>query len=222
MEGDKMGLIMLFEMLAGVLLVYAYVIAIVFIVLATTLLVAIVLIIIGIRRPKGKRKWFFIPAIALTIPTLLVTGYVAVSHVQYEIEQRENRLYYAIMNINVEEVQNLLEEGVDPNKKYLNHYPLHQVSYRKSECEEERLQILELLLKYGADPDICETLYSWTLLQGLCLTDSHFNYQAIELLLEYGADPNLENPNGKTPLDLAKENNNKKLVDLLIEYGAVG
>ena len=40
----------------------------------------------------------------------------------------------------------------------------------------------------------------------------------VRLLLEKGADVNAVNKDGKTPLDLAEENGNKEVVDILRHY----
>lgn len=83
------------------------------------------------------------------------------------------------------------------------HSPLSHVAWYNQEVE------VELLLKYGADPNICSPLY---------FAVEHENITIVALLLKYG-----DNPNKKTiprPLDIAIEKQNIEIVTLLLKHGA--
>lgn len=96
-----------------------------------------------------------------------------------------------------------------------------------------RLEMAELLLKNGANPNFPEGKQGRTLLEELtritgCPSDEK-SYrhiweprgEAMELLIRHGADVNLVNrENGNTPLHYAAASGNPDLVRLLLEHGA--
>ena len=52
---------------------------------------------------------------------------------------------------------------------------------------------------------------------------SHHNWftDVVELLLEYGVDPNIEDIDGSTTLSIAVDENQVKIVELLLKAGAI-
>jgi len=67
-----MGFIMMFDI---ILMAFLPILIFIAIVLIAGLILSVVLFLIGLKRPKGKRKYFFIPAIVIfTAPILLFTG----------------------------------------------------------------------------------------------------------------------------------------------------
>jgi len=85
-----------------------------------------------------------------------------------------------------------------------------------------RTEILELLLKAGADPNVTvsnpdENVRGETAL--MYATDLPEKLQIIELLLKYGADPNVPNSKGQTALCHATEFANLGAVRRLLEAG---
>ena len=77
-------------------------------------------------------------------------------------------------------------------------------------------QMVEILLKKGADPNIRnengETALIFASLNG--------HYQVIEILLKNGADPNIQKEDGRTALIEASENGHYQVVKILLKNGA--
>lgn len=76
-------------------------------------------------------------------------------------------------------------------------------------------ELVELLLKHGANPNLCENLFP-SALRVACNAGSN---AAIRLLLEHGADPNGGEGDGEGLL-VCCQMHNKEGVDLLLQYGA--
>ena len=103
----------------------------------------------------------------------------------------------------------LLEHGADPNCLDKNrNTPLMNNLFS--------ISITESLLEHGADPNIRNFMDDTALLIAR-------DYYTVLALLEHGADPNVKNEDGVTPLlnfRFSYSKNDKKVVDLLKEYGA--
>jgi ankyrin len=83
---------------------------------------------------------------------------------------------------------------------------------------DNRLEVLELLLKGGADPNLRDPRLSATPLH---LAAHVGNLGGMELLLAYGAEVNVYgHAAGVTPLHLAADSGRSKCVRLLLEHGA--
>ena len=154
---------------------------------------------------------------------------------------------------NVDKVKEFLDNGYDPNIEndsdvllntpYYGETPLHIAS------EEGHKEIVEVLLKHSADPNIKNRWDNTPLLMAsfkghkdiveLLLkhgadpnvkdqwgetslyTASEKGYKdMVELLLKHNADPNIKNDSGETPLHRASEKGHKDIVELLLEHGA--
>lgn len=96
-----------------------------------------------------------------------------------------------------------------------------------------RLEMAELLLSNGANPNLSEGQRGTTLLEELSRTvgcpsdEKSYRYvwepkaKAMELLIRHGANVNLANrENGNTPLHYAAVSGNPDLVQLMFEHGA--
>ncbi|KAL7287520.1 hypothetical protein TKK_0018351 [Trichogramma kaykai] len=94
----------------------------------------------------------------------------------------------------------------------------YYLSYIIDWTENEKcLELLELFLQKGANPNARDLMIGDTLLNRAI---SRYRYGPIRVLLDYGADPNIVDINGKTPLFRAVENGNFQLVRLLTVKGA--
>jgi len=76
-------------------------------------------------------------------------------------------------------------------------------------------ELLELVLKYGADPNF--QLSDGRVALGEALSRQYINPEIIELLLKHGADPYLVYKN-KSALELAQENGNMEIFTLIKRY----
>jgi ankyrin repeat protein len=104
--------------------------------------------------------------------------------------------------------------------------PIHRASMQES------TEMLELLLKLGADPDLAETSTGLTALHLAANPDWNGNAKAIPILLKAGAKPDLaakafrenttedEWPAGLTPLMVAVHSKNFEAARTLLEAGA--
>ena len=119
----------------------------------------------------------------------------------------------AIMDGDVETVKRFIEEGRDVNTIVEgDSFPIQIAAYSV------QFEMVKLLLENGADPNAHA---------GKCFTPllyaarSEKSIEIVKILLEYGADPTAEKrdkySNGKTPLDRAKQNDNKEAIKLLEE-----
>ena len=111
----------------------------------------------------------------------------------------------------------LLQNGANPNKYNGNMYtPLYEVIRNGSH---DMLNLVNLLLKYGADPNF--DLYHENYLR---LASMKGYYDVVKTLLEHGAVPDYKGDSlvsdKKTALSLAKKKGYKDIVDLLKKYGA--
>lgn len=118
-------------------------------------------------------------------------------------------LQFAAMHNKLDEVKLLLEHNTDPNFiGWSGKAPLH------SAVAEKHVEIVQILLQNGADPNIES--------HGDYLRPLHYAAEAdhleiLNLLLENGADPNLKDSRGLTPLDIAKKFNHLEIEQLLIK-----
>ena len=82
------------------------------------------------------------------------------------------------------------------------------------------INIVELLLKHGADPNIKEKA-GRTVLSFICsASTSQEQIEIVELLLKHKADPNIMTEHKRTPLLVASIRGNNELVELLLKHKA--
>lgn len=137
-----------------------------------------------------------------------------------ERDDEENLTTYS-MEGNVEEVQNLLNKGVNPNaNSYETSIRVGTIDIATTPlcvaAENGTKDVVKLLLDAGAEPNIADgygdtPLYSAT-------KKNHTD--VVKLLLNAGVEPNVADKYGDTPLKLAVHNGCKMLVKLLLDRGA--
>ncbi len=117
---------------------------------------------------------------------------------------------------NLELVKVLLASGVDINGKDNNgKTALQSASVRKfGSTLDENLEMVKLLLENGADPNI-KDLEGNTALITIAAENWQEDANTVDLLLKYGANPSIKNNEGLTALDVARQNNNSKIIALL-------
>lgn len=100
--------------------------------------------------------------------------------------QENNKIYFFI--------EQLLKKSANPNHKGEGtcNNPL-RAAVQKSEYNEDGLKILELLLKYNADPNLVDDVFT-----PLTYAIVFANLKAIKILLKFGADPNVKIANLRT------------------------
>lgn len=114
---------------------------------------------------------------------------------------------------NINMIKLLIEYGADVNKHGLGQFndaPLIKCLYSRKE-------IIELLLKNGANPNIYSENFSNIPLYHYIYTNE---YEMVELLLKYHADPNITNSNGDTPLHYCVYQGRYEIAKLLLKHGA--
>jgi ankyrin repeat protein len=156
-------------------------------------------------------------------------------------------LYHLVYNNHEEAVELLLQAGADPNIANLNgRVPIHHstssrdvkitglllkyganLDIRKPYQNKTSLHvaaqdcyfdIAELLLEYGADPNILDDNGNTPL--HFAANGSSFPYErgrVIKALLSHGADANKRNKNDEIPLDFARKHKLKEIITLLEE-----
>ena len=116
-----------------------------------------------------------------------------------------NKIFTALVEL-------LLEKQVDPNVQISENgvTPLILAS------QFGHYQVVELLLKNGADPNI----HNNDGLTPLILASQFGHYQVVEILLKNGADPNIHNNDGFTALIVASQFGHYQVVEILLKNGA--
>jgi ankyrin repeat protein len=126
-------------------------------------------------------------------------------------------LMIALYEKNDEAFQCLLKSGANPNA--INE--CLSVSAIGAAAEQDALETVKLLLKYGADingmPQGKENLLL-ICFAPLMKAASKGHYEVVEYLLQHGADPLMRDENNKSALDYAQEGNHQKIVALLQQY----
>ena len=130
-----------------------------------------------------------------------------VQHPKVDINKQNNYhespiMYPALAN-DLERVKTLVEKGAELN--HLGWSPIHYAAIKGN------AKIVKLLLEHGAWPNSPAPDGSNPLMMAV----SAGSIEAIEALVAAGADPNAVNFDGVSALDLAKERNNRNVLDLL-------
>ena len=122
---------------------------------------------------------------------------------------------YYVYNKNIETIKIILKyypELVDiPNTSYFGQTPL----YNASSCS--NYQLVQLLLEYGADPNIQDHED----IESALMNSAYYNdVKVADLLLQYGANCDLQNRFNETALHIACWRGHLNIVKLLLKYDA--
>ena len=123
-------------------------------------------------------------------------------------------------------VEKLLENGADPNypklgKEDTNLLPLPLAtgySIVDLNHTQNAVKIVEMLLEYGADPNVILRRGRTCLIDVVALEPKYYNeyhYEIVRLLVEYGTDISIKDQDGFTAYDYAVKYNRTELYDLL-------
>ena len=123
-------------------------------------------------------------------------------------------------------VEKLLENGADPNypklgKEDTDLLPLPLAtgySIVNINHTQNAVKIVEMLLEYGADPNVILPRGRTCLIDVVALEPKYYNeyhYEIVRLLVEYGTDISIKDQDGFTAYDYAVKYNRTELYDLL-------
>jgi ankyrin repeat protein len=128
-------------------------------------------------------------------------------------------LYFAVDNRMVGIVQMIADRSSDLNQPTNSGYtPLHNAIDKGS------ISIAKILLENGANVNV-QLFNNHLIKKGyrgftpLHLATMSGNQQLVELLLEHNANITIKSVEGKTPLDLARENGFSKVCNIINSYG---
>ena len=123
-------------------------------------------------------------------------------------------------------VEKLLENGADPNYPKLKKgatdllplplatgYSIVNINHTQN-----AVKIVEMLLEYGADPNVILRRGRTCLIDVVELEPKYYNeyhYEIVKLLVEYGTDISIKDQDGFTAYDYAVKYNRTELYDLL-------
>jgi len=180
-------------------------------------------------------KIFFVMVLFCIIIGFLATLVVPLCTKQY---RNSKKLIDAIESNDVEQVKLLLDEGIDPNQtdipvsRYWSFFEFSAHRPLSTACREGNLEIVSLLIEYGATAEYIEYT-GWSPLRSALLGLEPDDVEIVELLLEHGADPNMVEAdhnaiieaagmypfvvgNGSTDYDLAAAKDITQIVFLLL------
>lgn len=153
--------------------------------------------------------FLLLPAITVG---LFIAGFKAIEGLDFFNEfltEGFTPLMEATLNGDIDRVEELLEEGAEPNE--LNEFGESALLVG---VVNEQTDIIPILLEYGADPNLQDD-YGWTPLMSAVFTE---DTEIGKMLLESGADPMLVDEDDMSAIDYAEEIGNKEYVELLHAY----
>jgi ankyrin repeat protein len=111
-------------------------------------------------------------------------------------------------------VECLISQGVSPRAPSPNGGPV------QAAVQGNNVDMMELLLRLGADVNELPTTSGWTAGSALAAAASRSSIEMVDWLLLHGADPNLFKENSDSPLAIAAKAGDMQLVDRLLDAGA--
>lgn len=138
----------------------------------------------------------------------LVKGLIDKININETSEHGTTALFSAVENGNIDVIRILIEAGIDVHAKE-NHAGTTAL---RVAVERNELEIVKALLKSGASPNVQDTILGSTPLHMAVLSD---RYELVKVLLQRGADTKLKARRLGTPLDVAMQKKNGRMVRLL-------
>lgn len=128
---------------------------------------------------------------------------------EYETGYEDEPLMQAIVDNDQETVEQLLNDGSDPNT--MNEFGESALMIA---LMNERPKFVPILLENGADPNHQDD-YGWTPLMSAVVAG---DLESGKLLLESGADPMLKDSDGMSAIDYANDYDDQEFIQLLESY----
>ena len=131
--------------------------------------------------------------------------------------QKINKLLYAVQMRDIKQLESLLKSGISPD--HIPSFAAEGHTVLQAAVRMARGQEVEELLKYSCIPNLKDRC-GRSLMHLASMTDST---QIVELIWCKGdgyRDINLQDENGDTPLHLACQTGNVRMIDYLIVAGA--
>ena len=141
-----------------------------------------------------------------------------------------NKLYKALKEKkDVDTIKDLLVKGADPNADFFDKEDKTHSNPLIMAIQNQSVDIVQLLLKFGAKPNLPRDKYRFDPLHQVCrgiwTNNSEARLKCVKLLVKYGADVNSKNFNGQTPLQVLLPcggiyTNDLPIANFLLENGA--
>jgi ankyrin repeat protein len=149
--------------------------------------------------------------VIVTICALVVMSLGFSSQPYAKDEELGFALGFSAANGDLEKCKAFLDEGAEVNAMWAGQTPL-MVSSQRGHTE-----IVQLLLKKGADPNLQDPMRGKTALM-LAVEATSPKPELVKALLDGGAKPDLKDKQGNTPLAVASKKDQKEIVRLLQDY----
>ena len=128
-------------------------------------------------------------------------------------------LYLSIKDPTIEsKIKELIQCGLDINSRNSKGFTALYIAIK-----EHSIEMVQLLLELGADPNVCND-NNENVLHQLCKFDWDYEFpdkeELLKLLISYDADLNAENSIRKTPLHIAAANGHIAMAKALVAFEA--